>query len=345
MLLFGRMPLTELIGLCRALRHNLDAGITIQHIFAQQAKRGTAAVRPVADRIALVLQKGYDLEKALGAEGGTFPPLFIALACVGEQTGTLPEVFKALESYYSLQQRLWRRFVSESTLPIIQFFAAIFVVAGTLFLLGIVAEMQNSQAMDPIGLGTGTVGALRFLALTFGFLAALAGTYFFTTRFLNQRPVIDAFLLNVPAIGPCLFALAMSRFCVAMQVTLETAMPIDEALDLSLRATGNAAFAARSEQVQEVLRGGDELTVALAETQLFTDEFQMIVATAEESGRLPEVMKHQAKYYEEEAERKLTVMTKVSSFGVWAVVAIIIIIAIFRMAMLYLNAINQAIPS
>ena len=43
----------------------------------------------VADRIALVLQKGYDLEKALAAERRTFPPLFISLASVGEQTGTL----------------------------------------------------------------------------------------------------------------------------------------------------------------------------------------------------------------------------------------------------------------
>lgn len=345
MFLFGRLPTKDLIALCRALRHNLDAGIQIQRVFAQQAKRGSAAIRPVADRIALVLQKGYDLEKALGEEGRMFPPLFIALAVVGEQTGTLPEVFKALESYYSMQLRLWRRFISESTLPIIQFFAAIFVVAGLIFILGFIAEMNNTTAMDPIGVGTGTGGALRFLAIMFGSLAALAGGYFLATRLLQQRAVIDTFLLNLPAIGPCLFALAMSRFCVAMQVTLETAMPIDEALDLSLRATGNAAFAARSEQVQETLRSGEELTVALVETRLFTEEFQTIVATGEESGRLPEVMKHQAKYYEEEAERKLTIMTKLSSFGVWAVVAVIIIIAIFRIAMMYLNIINQAMPN
>ena len=145
MLLFGRLPTSELIGLCRALRHNLDAGITLQQIFNQQAKRGSSNVRPVADRIALVLKKGYDLERAMENERRTFPPLFISLACVGEQTGTLPEVFGALESYYTLQQRLWRQFISQSTLPIIQFFAAIFVVAGLLFILGFIADMHTQQ--------------------------------------------------------------------------------------------------------------------------------------------------------------------------------------------------------
>src|SRR5439155_16828650 len=123
------------------------------------------------------------------------------------------------------------------------------------------------------------------------------------------------------AIGPCLYALSMSRFCLALRFTLETSLAINAALELSLRASGNAAFSACSEQVQTSLRSGDDLTTALVGTHLFTDEFQTIVATGEESGRLPEVMKHQAKFYEEEAERKMTVLTRLSGFGVWAAVA------------------------
>lgn len=345
MLLFERLPTSDLIGLCRALRHNLDAGITLQQVFNQQAKRGSAAVRPVADRIALVLKKGYDLERALEDERRVFPPLFISLVCVGEQTGMLPEVFTALESYYTLQQRLWRQFVSQSTLPILQFFAAIFVVAGLIFVLGLIAEMNpGTVAMDPIGLGTGAVGATRFLVIVFGTIGVLGGLYLLSSRFLRQRAVIDLVLLNVPGVGPCLYALAMARFCLALRFTLETALAIAEALDLSLRASGNAAFAARSEQVQTSIRSGDDLTTALAGTRLFTDEFVSIVATGEESGRLPEVMKHQAKFYEEEAERQLAVLTKLSGFAVWAFVAALIVVAIFRIAMMYLNTINQFMP-
>ncbi len=341
MLLFGRLPTADLIGLCRALRHNLEAGITLQQIFSQQAKRGTSAVRPIADRIALVLLKGHDLEKALEDERRVFPPLFISLAVVGEQTGMLPEVFAALESYYTLQQRLWRQLVSQSTLPILQFFAAIFVVAGFICIMGIIADMHQTEAFDPIGMGTGAAGALRFLITVFGTIGLFIGTYIFAGRVLRQRALIDTLLLSVPGIGPCLYALAMARFCLAMRFTLETALAIGEALDLSLHASGNAGFAAHSDQVQTAIRSGDDVTTVLAATRLFTDDFIAIVATGEESGRLPDVMKHQAKYYEEEAERKLSVLTKLTGFGVWAAVATLIVIAIFRIAMLYVNTINQ----
>src|SRR5262249_45061569 len=152
---------------------------------------------------------------------------------------------------------------------------------------------------------------------------------------------IDRILLNIPGIGPCLYALAMARFCLALRFTLETSLAISEALDLSLRASGNAAFAYCSEQVQTSLRGGDDLTAALSTTGLLRPEFEAIGATGEESGRLPEVMKQQAEFFEEEAELKLKILTKLSGFGVWAAVATIIIIAIFRIAMMYLNIINQ----
>lgn len=342
MIFSSRMPLSDLIALCRALHHNLDAGITVQNVFRQQADRGVRGVRPVAERIYDVIRQGYSLEDALEEEKNTFPPLVLSLVGVGENTGCLPEVFAALEAYYSLQQRLWRQFVSQCTLPLLQLFGAIFVIAGLIFILGMIAESNNTQAMDPLGVGlTGASGAIMFLCIAFGTMGGFVGLYLLSSRFLAQKAVVDGLLLRAPTIGPCLEALALARFCLAMRFTLETALPIEEALDLSLKATGNAAYAVRCEDVKDSVKAGEELSTALTDSNMFSTDFLSIIATAEESGRLPEVMKHQAKYYEEEAERRLTVLSKVAGFGVWAFVAILIIIAIFRIANLYFGQINQ----
>lgn len=134
----------------------------------------------------------------------------------------------------------------------------------------------------------------------------------------------------------------MARLTMALRLTLDSAAPITQALDLSLKATGNAFFATAAPGVKESLRSGDDLTVALTRTGLFPDDFLNVVAVGEESGRLPEAMAKQGEFYEEEAERRLAVLTKLAGFGVWAVVATIIVIAIFRFALIYLNAINQA---
>src|SRR5262249_30214230 len=261
----------------------------------------------------------------------------------GEQTGNLPEVCAELEKYYLLQQRLWREFLGWIIWPAFQFFAGVLVIAGMLWILGAIAEANNSPPLDPLGLGlVGASGAVIFVALVFGILGAVAGAYLLASRSLRHQATVDALLLHVPGVGPCLRALAMTRFCLALRLTLETALSLPEALRLSLRATGNAAFVAQTETVVNRLRDGDDLSVALAPTRLFPEEFQHILAVAEEGGRVTEVMRQQADYYAEEAARRLTFLSRVTGFGVWVLVAVLLIMAIFRMFVLtYLNQIEQ----
>ena len=344
MLFSSRLPTSDIIMLCRSLRHNLDAGLTITQIIRQQAERGSTRIRPVAARLHDVLKRGYDFEAALKDEHKTFPPLFIAMVHVGEQTGTLPEVFGALEHYYQVQQRLWRQFVSQCTLPALQLVAAIFVISGMIFVLAILAP-QGDKPFDPLGLGlTGVGGALTFFFGCWGIIASFFLAYFILSRSLQHKAAVDAVLLRLWAVGPVMNALAMARFCLAMHYTFETALPIEEALDLSLLATGNAYFKIKSPVAQEAVRAGDDLTEALNRTGLFSADFMTIIATGEESGRLPEVMKHQAKFYEEEAELKLATLSKLAGFGVWAFVALLLCIAIFRLAMSVFGVYQQFIP-
>src|SRR5262249_31765058 len=151
---------------------------------------------------------------------------------------------------------------------------------------------------DPLGLGyTGVWGAAKFLLHFFGTIAAMVGLYFLATRTLRRRAVVHEFLFRLPVIGSCLSAIALSRFCLALRLTMNTGMPIARALRLSLRATGNDAFAVRAEPVQQALRDGEDLAEALSETRIFPQEFLNILANAEEGGRVPEVMEHQTEYY------------------------------------------------
>ncbi|HEX5271792.1 MAG TPA: type II secretion system F family protein [Gemmataceae bacterium] len=334
--LFRRLPLSALIDLCRALRHYLGAGLTLRDVFRQQAGKGSAAVRPVAARISAGLESGDDLEDLLRKESAAFPPLFTALATVGEQTGMLPEVFRELEDYFRLQQRLRRQFLALITWPAIQLFAAIFVVAGLIWILGLLGG-----AYDPIGLGTGGDRALLFLCGAFGLLGAVFGLYLGAKRVLGAG-VLDGILLRLPVVGPCLQALAVTRFCLALRLTLETAMPIARALRLSFRATGNGAFEAATETAQKSVKSGEELTAALAETRLFPETFQHVIAVGEESGRLTEVLEQQGQQYAEESERRLKVLAAAAGGAVWVIVAGIIIFCIFRIALSYVGMIDEA---
>jgi type IV pilus assembly protein PilC len=334
--------LSALIAWCRSLRHSLGAGIAVTKIFRTLAARGPAELRDVAERIATELESGESLEDALEKEKDRFPPLFRDLAAVGERTGHVPEIFGELEDYYTQQLLLRRQFRSDITWPAFQFFAAVGIIALVIWILGMIAENKGGDAIAPIGMGlTGAKGAITFLIAVGLFLSGLFVAYRFLTSSFRHRAAFEAFLLKLPAVGPCALAFALGRFCIALRMTLETAMPAPRALRQTLRAMGNAAFNAYEEPIVAAVKGGEEFTEALRLCPHFPQDFIETIAVGEVSGQIPEVMARQAEYWREEASRRLKALTRGAAWAVWAAVAILIIVAIFRIASVYLNALNQ----
>jgi type IV pilus assembly protein PilC len=333
------MSLSSLSELCHVLRHSLGAGLTLRHVFRQQAERGLPEIRPVAGRIRDVLDRGDSLKVALERERDVFPPLFLALAGVGEETGHLPEVFAELEKYYRLQGGLRRQFRARTFLPVLQFFLAVFIIAGVFFILGSINRAHGTQPPSLLGL-PGASGAWAFLGTVFGTLTLAFVLYLVITRRLRHRAAVDAFLLRVPRIGPCLEALALGRFAVALQLTLDSELRIAQALRLSLAATGNAAYEARTDAVVGALKQGQDLTLALTAARIFPEDFCNMVAVGEEGGRVPEVMQHQARHYHEEAERRLTELARLATGGVYTAYIIFMALAIFKIAGIYLGALG-----
>jgi type IV pilus assembly protein PilC len=333
-----RLSLQNLIDLCRVLRHHLGAGLTLQHAFRQQAQRGAEAVRPLAGRVLEAIETGHTLSAALEGERDRLPTLFLSMVEVGEHTGHLPEVFAALEKHYLREQKLRREFWKASFLPMIQFVLALFLIAGLIFILGVIGQARATAPFGIFGL-TGAGGAIIFLAVAFGTLGALGAVGWLVLRGRHAAP-FQAILLRLPSLGPCLYALVMSRFAMALKLTLDSGLPITRALKLSLQATGNAHFIAGAEVIVHALKTGEPLLEALTRSGLFDEQFLQMVAAGEEGGRVPEIMDHQAGYYHEEATRRLTTLAKLLSLLVWFIYAGFMVAAIFQIAKVYFGALG-----
>jgi type II secretory pathway component PulF len=342
----SRLPLSALLELCRSLKHYLGAGLTLVDAFEHQHKGGAGAMRETAGLIAADLRRGDSLEVALKKQAIRFPPLFLSLASVGERAGMLAEIFGELERYFIRQQKLRRDFVGRITWPVLQFVLAVFVLALLIFFLGQIAStMPNGKPFDPLGLGLlGGSGALIFLGVVFGTLGGLFATYAIASRVLANRAGVDRWLLGVPALGPCLRALALGRFCMALRLTTETGMSIGKAVRLSLRAAGNQAFLVVTDGVLSDIERGDDLTFALGRTGLFPEDLMHSLAVAEESGTLDAVLRHQGDHYHDEASRRLAVLTTLAGYAIWGCVGLFIIVAIFRLYSSYLGMLNQFSP-
>jgi type IV pilus assembly protein PilC len=334
-----RLPLQDLVEVCRLLRHSLGAGVGVVRVLQQLRQRGPASFRAMAQQLDEAVERGEMLSDALARAKDRFPPLFLSMVQLGEETGNLPEILRALEQYFQLEVQLRRQFRSQIFPTLIQFVLATLIVAGLLFILGQLAPANGRPLITFLGLG-GAAASLAFLGTVYGSIFGVWLLYNLTAQATGRQAATHRLLLRVPILGPCLEAIALSRFTLALQLTLDSGLPIARGLRLSLEATANAAFAAQAEVVVQTVKSGRTLHEALERSGLFTEEFLNIVATAEEGGRVPEMMHHQAEFYQEEATRRLTALTRAAAGLVWVAYAGFMIWMIFNVAGVYLGALG-----
>jgi type II secretory pathway component PulF len=247
-----------------------------------------------------------------------------------------------MEKYFTTQQKLRREFVKRITWPVIQLILAILTVSGLILILDMLPPPEQGQPRyDPLGLGLfGVKGAAIFLGAVLAIAAAVTAGWWLLRRTLGTRTWLDSVLLGIPVLGPCLRTLAMARFCLALRLTTETSLSIVKAVGLSMRATGNNAFIGAIGKAQTGLRSGQELTASLSACDVFPEDFLLVMAVAEESGRLNEVLRHQGEHYDEESVRRLSTLTSLAGYGVWMLIGLVLIFTIFRLFSSYLSQLN-----
>ncbi len=341
-LLSSRCPLPALAAWCRSLKHALGAGLSPVRVFRQQAKSGPRAVRGVAADVADRLEAGDSLEDALAPHRDSFPPLFLELAAVGEQSGRMEDVFAELARYYETAWRTRQEFIRQMIYPATQFVAATGVIALLIVVLGLLAGGRGEEAPDPIGLGlTGVSGAITFLAVMggLGVAAMLAARYVVDS--VKHRATLEAVLLRVPGWGAVVLPFALQRFCLALRVSGEAGMPAPRCVHYGFRATANAAFMSRESEAVGVVMKGKEIAPALARSGApFPKTFLAAVEVAEVTGQLSEVMERLADTYREEGTRNLKQAARLTTFAIYGCVGLLVVIAIFRIASQYLAVLN-----
>lgn len=329
----SKCPLPALVEWCRALRFSLSAGLDPIKIFKQQSKSGPRPLRKMAAEFAKKLAKGSSLEDALEPHRDKFPPLFVELVAVGEQTGRLEDTFQELEQYYAASLTTQRNFRAQMMYPAIQFTAAVLIISGLIFILGVLGIK-----MDPTGLGlTGTQGALTFLFCAAAFVGGILLVVKVATENLKFRSRLEGLFLNVPGWGPALLAFALLRFAVALRMCAEAGLRAEQTLHYCFRATCNSRFQQGEARAVEVAKRGGELVDAIEASRApFPPDFRDTLLTGEETGNTSEVMERLADRLREDAERKMKGAAQMTGYLIYAAVAIMIIFFIFQ---IYSNAI------
>jgi len=331
---------TALAIVCRNLATMLYAGVPVVRALelAGRKVRDERCRSAFADMSRLVRQ-GEEISEAMARQGRSFPPLVIDMVRLSEHSGVLPEVLEHLADHFDNTVALRRRFISQITWPSLQFVMATGVVSLVILVLGM---LPGGEMVSEITFGLrGPGGAITFLAFVYGTLGLLVGGYLFASRVVAARQIVDRLALALPVVGSCQRSFAIARFSWAFYLTQQTGMSIRQSLQATFQATGNGAFQAKCESVCQSIEAGDSLTVALADTGLFPEDFIEMVEVGETSGTVPEQLNRLSPRFREQAERSLRVLCNAIAWAVWGVVATFIVFFVFRFFMWYVKQIND----
>lgn len=340
-----RASLKSLAILCRSLSTMLESGVSIIKSFELASKKiGDQRLQFSVQEIVVELKSGNDVTSAMRKQGDFFPELLVNMISVAEQSGGLPEVLKALADHFDHLLQMRKNFIRLIAWPVFQFVIAIFVIALMILVLGLIAGAQGGQPIDVLGLGlSGPSGAMIWLTCTFGSIFVLYVAYQIMDRMFAGKRYFHRMFLKIPVVGGCMRSFAIARFSWAFALTQQAGMNILDSLEASLNATGNGAFIAEIPRVTSVINDGEHLTIALADTGLFSDEYIHMVDVGETSGTVPETLQRLSPRFQEDAQRSLATLAAVFGWLIWALVATFIIFVVFRIAFWYLGILNDAL--
>lgn len=307
--LFGaRVPLIDLILLCRQMASLLKAGVPLLRALAglQESATNPGLARVLAD-VQLRLAAGTPFSDALAAHPRVFSAYLLSTVRVGELTGRLPEAFEGLYRQLSFEKDNREAVAGALRYPAFVLAVAIAaLVAVNIFVIPAFANVYAGLRAELPLLTRVLIGISNFFVtfwpLLLGSSIAAIGGFTMWTRTDAGCRLWHGALLKLPVIGGLLHKAALARFTKSFAIALDAGVPAVDALNAAIATTGNVMIAERIRGLREGAERGESLARAARTSGAFTPVVLQMIAVGEETGALGEMMDEVAEFYSKEVD-------------------------------------------
>jgi len=331
----GRVRIVDQIFFCRQMYTLLKAGVPIM-----QALRGlrdttqNPALARVIGSLIDGLDAGLDLTGAVKRHAEVFPPVFVSLISVGENTGNLPEAFLQLAGYFDREKDTRDRIKQAIRYPVFVLIAmGIALLIVNIFVIPAFAKVYgNLKVALPlptrvlIGFSNFTVQYWYLLAI--GAIVGVVGARLYIQT-PDGRYRWDRLKLRFPIIGGILFRASLGRFARALSMTMRSGVPVVQGMTVISSAVDNEYIATRILQMRDGLERGETITRTASATGLFPPLVLQMISVGEESGAVEALLNEVAEYYEREVDYDLkNLSSSIEPILLVAIGALVLVLAL-----------------
>lgn len=296
---------------CMELYLTARAGIPFAEGVAllREGERDTRA-HAVLDQLYQQLELGEPVAAAMRAAGG-FPVYVIEMAEIGQKTGHLEDVFRALSRYYERLDQLQKTIRSAVLYPTVLMAMMLFVVLVLLIKVLPIFQavfQQLGATLSPVAqlllevgqlLGHYGLGALLVLALIVLFFAIWLHKP-------DHKDQAIRWLQRMTQNWSLNQLIGSSRLAEALVMTLASGMNIDDSLDMAAKLVPDAQMQAKITHCKrEMLVESKSFADASAASGLFAPLYCRMIAVGFRTGSIDPVMEEVARRSAEQVDDKI----------------------------------------
>ena len=301
----------EVAAFCGQMAIILKSGISaLEGLEVMKDEAASKAEAAVLDKLIEDTTSGSNLGDALKSTG-LFPDYMTQMVDIGEETGTLSDVFEALEIHYEREAAISKSVRSSLTFPLIMIGMMIVVIV---VLLTVVLPIFNQVFQQ---LGTEMTGISRtFLNIgnalstySVTFIAILAVLVIliilgFTTK--TGKSIFKKIGSLFPAFRRISTGTAACRFASGMSLTLRSGLNPERCLELVCQLNEDEAFAGKLGEMKSKIDEGCDASKAISESKIFTGVQSRLCTIGDKTGHMEDALDKIADLYQDEVDSSIT---------------------------------------
>jgi len=333
----------------RQLATLVDAGLPLlRGLRVLEKQEKSPALKEILGKLAVSIEGGSTFSEGLAQHPKVFNRLFVNMVKAGELGGVLEVVLKRLAEFSEKAQKIKGKVKAALFYPI----AVMFVAIGILLLLMVFVIPKFKEVFA--GMGVQMPGFTLFVMAmsdmiknnileTMGVvvLIVVAFLLFIKTKF--GRLVWDKTQLKLPAVGPVISKVAISRFTRTLGTLVSSGVPILQALTIVKETAGNVVIANAVNKIHESVKEGETITAPLEGSGVFPPMVCSMVDVGEQTGAMPEMLMRIADDYDEQVDNSVAAMTSLLEPIMIVFLAVIvgsIVIAMFLPLIAMINSLS-----
>ena len=296
-----------------------------------------AAVPSMGALLADVLKSvkdGKALSAALEPYSELLGRFYLSMVRSGEASGELSAVLDRLVAHLEESRANRERVISALIYPAILLVVALLsIIVMLAFVVPQFESLFNDMGEALPLLTRAVIAGADFVQAWFWLLViAGAGAVAWLRSWMRSdagRARWHRRVLRLPLAGNIVFEFDMARFARSLGTVLGNGVPLLRALESAMETVGNVVLREALGALLPAVKSGQRMSVALAETKLFTPMVIQMTRVGEESGALDSMMLELARVFDDHVQagvkRGLTFLEPLLILTMGAVIAVIII--------------------